>query len=224
MLRLKYLICEVSKPNTTKENLRVKALSSPLIRLTIDFCDCYFYSSEQANICHPAPALLSPPFWLFFILFRPLGVPPLTPQVPVTDSIPFQCGEFMQLQASPESNVCIYISFRASWIKLSSTIRNGSTSYLGFLQGASWLRLDLSDSCPSLVLLLLATAWPDSRAESTWWYKHSLWFVPQSCSSGCPHWRAVWLHPWLTLLLTKNWAGRGTVHNQVSSRHGFKLK
>lgn len=84
MLGLKYLTCAVSKPNITKQNIKVKAPSSPLIRLAIDFCDCSFYSSEQANICHPAPALLSPPFWLFLLLFRPSGVPPLTLQVPVT--------------------------------------------------------------------------------------------------------------------------------------------
>lgn len=89
MLGLKYLTCEVSKPNITKQNVRAKAPTSPLIRFSIDFCDCCFYSSERENICHPAPALLFPPFWFFLVLFRPLGVPPFTPQVPVTVSISF---------------------------------------------------------------------------------------------------------------------------------------
>lgn len=52
-LGLKYLTYEVPKPNTTKQNLRVEAPGSPLIRRSIDFCDCYFYSPKWTNICHP---------------------------------------------------------------------------------------------------------------------------------------------------------------------------
>lgn len=89
MLGLKCLTCEVSKTDITKRNLGVKAPSSPLIRLAIDFCNCYFYSSEQANICHPTPALPSPPFRLFLIFSRPLGFRSLTFQVLITYLISF---------------------------------------------------------------------------------------------------------------------------------------
>lgn len=74
MLGLKCLTCEVSKTDITKRNLGVKAPSSPLIRLAIDFCKLllFFRASKHLppNSC-PSISTLS----IILNIFKALRIP-----------------------------------------------------------------------------------------------------------------------------------------------------
>lgn len=132
----------------------------------------------------------------------------------------------MLLQAHPENNFSIHIGFREPWIKLSSISRDEFTSYLGTSQGASWLRLHWSDSSPYLAPLVSVGSWKTgTKAEQTWWLEASLGFVSAHSPLLLVHSEecfgfTIYPPPWRK----KNWIGVGSVYNQVSSQHGYRLK
>lgn len=224
MLGLKYLTCEVSKPNTTKHNHRVKAPSSPLIRLAIDFCDCYFYSSKKASICHPAAALLSPPFWLFLLFFRPSGFFPLTLQVSVTNLNPF-ISVVWQVHAASSTpwKQFLYLYW------LQGTVHGTFRYYqdqIDILPGLSarwtWLWLYLSGNFPFFLLVLVGSL---PRQLNPMMENHPLWWTTVLFPWLSTPWRAVWLPLWLIPILENlNLARRKTVLSQVSSQQRLKLK